>query len=73
VTTTETEIKAKIQEARISITGDRGYNFEHLVFFVKQSEVNKADLLHEMIDRVRFLTERLYLIEQAIGGGYIDS
>ena len=29
--------------------------------------------MHECIDRIRFITERLYLLEKSIGPGYIDA
>ncbi len=44
---------------------------EHIVYFVKQSEINQTDQLHEMVDRLRFLTARLELIETALGGDYM--
>ena len=44
---------------------------EHIVYFVKQSEINQTDILHEIVDRLRFITERMMLVEEAIGVGYI--
>ena len=29
--------------------------------------------MHEIIHRLRFITERLYLVEKSIGPGYIES
>ena len=44
---------------------------EHIVYYVKQSEINTTDILHEIVDRLRFITDRLMTMEEALGVGYI--
>jgi hypothetical protein len=71
ISTKKEAIEAAVETARLELQGARGYNLEHLVYFVKQSEINQTDMLHEMVDRLRFLTDRLELIEEALGGEYL--
>ena len=68
--TTE-EILQAISESKVSIQGTRGYNLEHIVYYVKQSEINTSDMLHEIVDRLRFVTDRIMTMEEALGVGYI--
>ena len=67
---TETLLTA-ISDSKVSIQGTRGYNLEHIVYYVKQSEINTADLLHEIVDRLRYVTDRITTMEEALGVGYI--
>ena len=60
-----------IKDAKTGIQGTRGYNLEHIVYYVKQSEINTTDILHEIVDRLRFITDRLMTMEEALGVGYI--
>ena len=38
---------------------------------MKQSELNTTDILHEIVDRLRFITQRVITLENALGVGYI--
>tara|TARA_B110000503_G_C6995031_1_gene349032 strand:- start:76 stop:582 length:507 start_codon:yes stop_codon:yes gene_type:complete len=65
------EVLQEIQAAKVQIQGTRGYNLEHIVYYIKQSEINTTDILHEIVDRLRFITDRLMTMEEALGVGYI--
>ena len=65
------EVLTEINAAKVQIQGTRGYNLEHIVYYVKQSEINTTDILHEIVDRLRFITDRLMTMEEALGVGYI--
>jgi hypothetical protein len=40
IDTSQTTIETAIETARVEMQGTRGYNLEHIVYFVKQSEIN---------------------------------
>ena len=65
------EVLSEIRASKVQIQGTRGYNLEHIVYYVKQSEINTTDILHEIVDRLRFITDRLMTMEEALGVGYI--
>ena len=69
ISAAESDIAAAIDAARVKITGVRGYTVEHMVYFIKQSEINQTEFMHELIDRCRHLTLRLEALEFGIGGG----
>ena len=51
--------------------GVSGFTTEHMIYYIKDSEIKQTDYFHECLDRLRFLTGRLELIEQAFGGAYM--
>ena len=65
------ELLQAVNDSKVSIQGTRGYNLEHIVYYVKQSEINTTDILHELVDRLRFVTDRIMTMEEALGVGYI--
>ena len=65
------DIISTINQAKTSIQGTRGYNLEHIVYYIKQAELNQTDILHELIDRMRFVTNRILKLEEGLGG-YVD-
>jgi NADH:ubiquinone oxidoreductase subunit F (NADH-binding) len=71
IDTAEDQIIKEIEAAKLRVQGDSGFSTEHMIYFIKESEFKQTDHMHECLDRLRFLTSRVELIEGAIGGKYM--
>ena len=57
------EMLQSISDSKVAIQGTRGYNLEHIVYYTKQAELNQTDILREIVDRLRFITQRMAIVE----------
>ena len=49
-----------------------GYTLDHVVFFNTKAEKKNLDIMQELVERLRFISDRVVTIEMALGLGYIS-
>ena len=72
IVTLRSEIKQDMVETTNAIIAATGEELHTLSTTQSSTEARIADSLHEVVNRVRFLTERIKAVEGALGIGYID-
>ena len=61
-----------VETAKKGIQGNMGYTLDHVVFFNTKAEKKSLDVMQELVERVRFISDRVVTIEMALGLGYIS-